>query len=81
MIPDDNPGEGLYMTLKDIRRILTDCYGKEHDTPMPEHEIDQVITALRNGLGVTLCQVGMYIVPEGGPGLYCAYGRKVQDDE
>ena len=81
MIPDDDPGTGMYMTLKDIRRILTDCYGKEHDCPLPLNEIDQIIATLAGGEAVVLCEVDMIIKPEGGPGLYCAYVRKVQDDE
>lgn len=83
MIPDDNPGQSVYMTLKDIRRILTDCYGKETGNPMPAHEIDQVIGALAAGNSIELCEAGMYLVPAEAKGLYCAYQRKVKehDDE
>lgn len=76
MIPDDNPDQCLYMTLKEIRAILLNDYGRDTGNKMPGHVVDQILATLKTGKSVMLTEAGMAIVPEGGPGLYCAYVKK-----
>jgi hypothetical protein len=80
VIPDDNPGQSLYMTLKDIEDILVYSYGKDHNNPLTVQEVDQVLTTLRAGNSVVLPEAGLLFVPEGGPGLYCAYVKNKEGE-
>jgi len=76
VIPDDNPGQGFYMTLKDIRHVLTNVYGIETGNRMPAYEVDQIVAALKDGKTVELCEAGMFLAPaKEAPGLYCAYQK------
>jgi hypothetical protein len=75
VIPDDNPGQSLYLTIKDIRRILTDCYGIKTGDRMTPEEVNGVVAALEDGNAVELCGANMIIQPEG-VGLYCAYQKR-----
>jgi hypothetical protein len=61
------------MTLKDIEDILINDYGRDTGDRMPVSEVDQILATLKSGCAVMLHGAGMAIVPEGGPGLYCAY--------
>lgn len=81
MIPDDHPGHSLYMTLKDIERILTNDYGKDHDNPLTAQEIEQVMATLKAGDAVFLPEADLVFRPEGGLGLYCAYVREPKEED
>lgn len=75
MIPDDHPTASMYMTLKDITRILTDDYGRDTGNRMTTTEVEQATATLRDGGSVFLHEANLWFVPDG-EGLYAAYVKE-----